>query len=54
MRAGRSLPKEERVRFRPTTTRDEKAIQNFHKFSVVVWAIWLVPYFSPMLFGMAT
>jgi uncharacterized repeat protein (TIGR03987 family) len=26
--------------------KDEKAIVNFHKFSVVVWAIWLVPYFS--------
>jgi len=26
--------------------KNEKAIVNFHKFSVVVWAIWLVPYFS--------
>ena len=34
--------------------KDENAIQNFHKFSVLVWVIWLVPYFSPMLFGMAT
>jgi uncharacterized repeat protein (TIGR03987 family) len=34
--------------------KDENAIQNFHKFSVIVWVIWLVPYFSPMLFGMAT
>ena len=34
--------------------KDENAIQNFHKFSVGVWLIWLVPYFSPMLFGMAT
>jgi uncharacterized repeat protein (TIGR03987 family) len=33
--------------------KDEKAIQNFHKFSFIVWAIWLIPYFSPMLFGMA-
>jgi len=33
--------------------RDEKAIKNFHKFSVAVWAIWLIPYFSPMLFSMA-
>ena len=32
---------------------DEKALQNFHKFSVVVWAIWLIPYFSPMFFAMA-
>ncbi len=27
---------------------DEKWIKNFHKFSVVVWCIWLIPYFSPM------
>jgi uncharacterized repeat protein (TIGR03987 family) len=31
---------------------DEKAIKNFHKFSVVVWFIWLIPYFSPMFFAM--
>ena len=28
--------------------KDEQAILNFHKFSVAVWAIWLIPYFSPM------
>ena len=33
--------------------KDEKAIKNFHKFSVVVWAIWLIPYFSPMFFSLA-
>ena len=33
--------------------KDEKAIMNFHKFSVFVWFIWLIPYFSPMFFGMA-
>jgi uncharacterized repeat protein (TIGR03987 family) len=32
--------------------RDERMILNFHKFSVLVWLIWLVPYFSPMFFGM--
>ena len=32
--------------------RDERAIVNFHKFSVVVWLIWLIPYFSPMFFAM--
>lgn len=31
---------------------DEWAIRNFHKFSVVVWAIWLVPFFSGMFLGM--
>jgi uncharacterized repeat protein (TIGR03987 family) len=33
--------------------KDEKVITNFHKFSVLVWLIWLIPYFSPMIFGMA-
>ena len=32
--------------------KDEKAIMNFHKFSIVVWLIWLIPYFSPMFFIM--
>lgn len=31
---------------------DEKMIVNFHKFSVLVWLIWLVPYFSPVLLRM--
>jgi uncharacterized repeat protein (TIGR03987 family) len=31
--------------------KDDKAIQNFHKFSVAVWFIWLIPYFSPMVFA---
>lgn len=35
------------------TKKDEKAIKSFHKFSVVVWFIWLIPYFSPMFFAMA-
>jgi uncharacterized repeat protein (TIGR03987 family) len=30
--------------------RDERWIRNFHRFSVFVWVIWLVPYLSPMLF----
>ncbi len=28
---------------------DERWITRFHRFSVAVWVIWLVPYFSPML-----
>ncbi len=32
---------------------DEKAKQNFHKFSIVVWIIWLVPYISGAMFGMS-
>ncbi len=29
--------------------RNERMIANFHKFSVAVWLIWLIPYSSPML-----
>ena len=32
--------------------KDERAIVNFHKFSVAVWAIWLIPYFSGVVMGM--
>jgi uncharacterized repeat protein (TIGR03987 family) len=28
--------------------KDENAIRNFHKFSVLVWFIWLIPYLTPM------
>jgi uncharacterized repeat protein (TIGR03987 family) len=34
--------------------KDEHWIKNFHKFSVVVWLIWLIPYFSPMFFAMGS
>ena len=30
--------------------KNEKLIVSFHKFSVAVWVIWLIPYFSPMVF----
>ena len=33
--------------------KNEKAIANFHKFSLVVWTIWLIPYLSPMVFQLA-
>jgi len=32
---------------------NELALKNFHKFSVFVWLIWLIPFFSPIIFGMA-
>jgi uncharacterized repeat protein (TIGR03987 family) len=32
--------------------KDEQAIVNFHKFSLVVWVIWLVPYFSGFFLSM--
>lgn len=31
--------------------KDEKMIANFHKFSVVVWIIWLIPMLSGMILG---
>ena len=30
--------------------KDENMINNFHRFSIAVWVIWLIPYFSPMFF----
>jgi uncharacterized repeat protein (TIGR03987 family) len=32
--------------------KDEKMIVSFHKFSVFVWLIWLIPYLSPMVLRM--
>ncbi len=29
--------------------KDERLITSFHKFSIAVWVIWLIPYSSPML-----
>lgn len=34
-------------------TRKEDAIRNFHKFSLFVWLVWLVPFFSGMIAAMA-
>lgn len=31
---------------------DEKQKSNFHKFSIVVWIVWLVPYIVGMIIGM--
>lgn len=31
---------------------NEKSKKNFHKFSIVVWAIWLIPYITGMIVGM--
>ncbi len=33
--------------------KDEKMIVSFHKLSIFVWLVWLIPYFSPMVFQMA-
>ena len=32
--------------------KDERAILKFHKFSLVVWLVWLVPYFSGFFLSM--
>jgi len=32
--------------------KDQRAILNFHKFSLVVWLIWLLPYFSGFFLSM--
>lgn len=31
--------------------KDEKLVVNFHKFSVVVWIIWLIPMVTGMILG---
>jgi uncharacterized repeat protein (TIGR03987 family) len=33
--------------------KDQKLILSFHRFSIVVWLIWLIPYFSPMFVQIA-
>lgn len=32
---------------------DEKVKANFHKFSIIVWIIWLIPFISGVAFGMS-
>lgn len=32
---------------------DETKKANFHRFSIIVWFIWLIPMLSGMIFGMA-
>ncbi len=31
----------------------EKARSSFHRYSLIVWLIWLIPYFGGMFMGMA-
>jgi uncharacterized repeat protein (TIGR03987 family) len=30
----------------------ERALTSFHKFSLAVWVVWLIPFFSPMVSAM--
>jgi len=32
--------------------RKEDVLRNFHKFSLVVWGIWLIPFFTGMILAM--
>lgn len=32
---------------------DEDKVKSFHKFSIIVWIIWLIPYFIGMFLGMS-
>ncbi|MFC2069083.1 HsmA family protein [Chloroflexota bacterium] len=32
--------------------KDEKAITSFHRFSILVWAMWLIPYFTGFFVSM--
>lgn len=32
--------------------KQEDLIRNFHKFSLIVWVIWLIPFFSGVFMGM--
>ena len=31
---------------------NEKALRGFHRYSLIVWLIWLIPYFGGMYLGM--
>ncbi|MDF2942535.1 MAG: eukaryotic cytochrome b561 family protein [Herbinix sp.] len=32
---------------------NERVKENFHKFSIIVWIIWLIPFVSGMIYGMS-
>jgi uncharacterized repeat protein (TIGR03987 family) len=34
------------------TLKKEKVLRDFHKFSITVWVIWLVPFFTGMFLAM--
>jgi uncharacterized repeat protein (TIGR03987 family) len=38
---------------RVASTGNEEARQGFHRYSLVVWLIWLIPYISGMYLGMS-
>lgn len=32
--------------------KDKMMMEKFHKLSILVWLIWLIPYVSGMIYGM--
>lgn len=32
--------------------KDNRMKKNFHRFSILVWGIWLIPYISGLIYGM--
>ena len=34
--------------------KDESAIENFHKFSVTVWVLWLIPFITGLMLPMVS
>lgn len=34
--------------------KDQVKMEQFHKFSIFVWIVWLIPYLSGALFGMTS
>lgn len=37
---------------RAVIKKDETLLKTFHRFSIFVWLIWLIPYFGGMILGM--
>jgi uncharacterized repeat protein (TIGR03987 family) len=33
--------------------KDPKKLHSFHKFSLIVWCIWLIPYFTGLVLGIS-
>ncbi len=33
--------------------KDEELLKTFHRFSIFVWMVWLIPYFGGMFLGMS-
>lgn len=38
---------------RAVIKKDEAILKTFHRFSILVWMVWLIPYFGGMFLGMS-